>query len=111
MTLRLHHPGSPQRRVAILLFVAAIVPSLSAQSSNRALFNGKDLAGWQQVGPGNFVVKDGMMKTEGGMGMLWYATKRSGMPGFGLYSSSRGRKRTRVFSSASQRNRLSRGCR
>jgi len=45
---------------------------LSAQTSSRLLFNGKDLEGWQQAGPGQFVVKDGMMKTEGGMGLLWY---------------------------------------
>ncbi len=32
--------------------------------------------GWQQVGPGSFVVKDGMMKTEGGMGMLWYTREK-----------------------------------
>jgi hypothetical protein len=43
---------------------------------SRALFTGKDLAGWQQVGPGFFVVKDGMMKTEGGMGMLWYTREK-----------------------------------
>lgn len=60
----------------IFLFVLAITGSLSAQQPNRALFNGKNLDGWQQVGPGSFVVKDGMMKTEGGMGMLWYAREK-----------------------------------
>ena len=59
-------------RMAIFLFTA-IASSVSAQQSSRALFNGKDLDGWQQVGPGSFIVKDGMMKTQGGMGMLWYA--------------------------------------
>jgi len=54
------------------LFVAAFANSPAAQQSSRALFNGKDLDRWQQVGPGSFVVKDGLMKTEGGMGMLWY---------------------------------------
>ena len=57
-------------------FVLAVATSLSAQQSGRALFNGKDLKGWQQVGPGSFVVKDGMMKTEGGMGMLWYTREK-----------------------------------
>lgn len=52
--------------------------SLSAQASARALFNGKNLDGWQQVGPGRFVVEDGMMKTEGGMGMLWYTRQKIG---------------------------------
>src|SRR5262245_46737833 len=36
------------------------------------LFNGKDLTGWHMVGPGRFVVEDGVMKTEGGMGLLYY---------------------------------------
>jgi len=62
--------------LAICLFVVAIVNSLTAQQPSRALFNGKDLDGWQQVGPGSFVVKDGMMKTEGGMGMLLYAREQ-----------------------------------
>jgi hypothetical protein len=31
------------------------------------LFNGKNLDGWEMVGPGRFVVQDGLMKTEGGM--------------------------------------------
>lgn len=62
--------------MSICLFVVAIANSLSAQQSRHALFNGKDLESWQQVGPGSFVVKDGMMKTEGGMGMLWYVREK-----------------------------------
>ena len=62
--------------MAICLFVAAFCNSLVAQQLSRALFNGKDLDGWQQVGPGSFVVKNGMMKTEGGMGMLWYTREK-----------------------------------
>ena len=38
----------------------------------RQLFNGKDLSGWEMVGHGQFVVENGMLKTEGGMGLLWY---------------------------------------
>jgi Domain of Unknown Function (DUF1080) len=62
--------------MAICLFVMATTNSLAAPQSSRALFNGKDLDGWQQVGPGSFVVRDGMMKTEGGMGMLWYTREK-----------------------------------
>jgi len=40
------------------------------------LFNGKDLDGWEMTGPGRFVVEDGMMKTEGGMGLLYYKPSR-----------------------------------
>ncbi len=62
--------------MTICVLVVAIASSLSAQPSRRALFNGKDLDGWQQAGPGSFVVKDGMMKTEGGMGILWYTREK-----------------------------------
>ncbi|HEY6770241.1 MAG TPA: hypothetical protein VI386_36325 [Candidatus Sulfotelmatobacter sp.] len=44
--------------MALYLFIVAIANSLSAQQSSRALFNGKDLDGWQQVGPDSFVVKE-----------------------------------------------------
>jgi hypothetical protein len=44
----------------------------------KPLFNGKDLSGWEHVGPGRFVVTDGVLKTEGGMGMLWYTRQKFG---------------------------------
>ena len=77
MNRLLHNPSKFRSRgVAICLFVVALAGFLSPQQSSRALFNGRDLEGWQQVGPGSFVVKDGIMKTEGGMGMLWYAREK-----------------------------------
>ena len=60
----------------LCLLILANFHTLSAQKSTRLLFNGKDLNGWQQAGPGRFVVKDGMMKTEGGMGILWYTREK-----------------------------------
>src|SRR5690348_8894525 len=42
------------------------------------LWNGKNLAGWQHVGPGRFVVEDGILKSEGGMGLLWYTRRKFG---------------------------------
>ncbi len=57
------------------LLILANSHPLSAQKS-RPLFNGKNLEGWQQAGPGQFVVKDGAMKTEGGMGILWYIREK-----------------------------------
>jgi hypothetical protein len=44
----------------------------------RPLFNGRDLSGWKMVGPGRFLVEDGAMKTEGGMGLLYYAGEKFG---------------------------------
>ncbi|MDH5398409.1 MAG: DUF1080 domain-containing protein [Cyclobacteriaceae bacterium] len=36
------------------------------------LFDGKSLEDWTHVGDGEFVIEDGMLKTTGGMGLLWY---------------------------------------
>ncbi|HZX39224.1 MAG TPA: ThuA domain-containing protein [Streptomyces sp.] len=41
----------------------------------RPIFNGRTLDGWKQAGPGKFNVADGELRTEGGMGMLWYQAK------------------------------------
>ena len=48
----------------------------TAASEWRQLFNGRNLDGWEHVGPGRFVVQDGLLKTEGGMGLLWYTRER-----------------------------------
>ena len=40
------------------------------------LFNGRDLQDWEHVGPGGFAIEDGQLKTEGGMGLLWYAPQK-----------------------------------
>ncbi|MER5769386.1 ThuA domain-containing protein [Streptomyces sp. NPDC001985] len=45
------------------------------RTGERSLFNGKTLNGWKQAGPGRFTVTDGALRTEGGMGMLWYHAK------------------------------------
>jgi hypothetical protein len=44
----------------------------------KQLYNGKDLTGWVMVGPGRFVVEDGLLKTEGGMGLLYYDGEKLG---------------------------------
>src|SRR3984893_4303250 len=36
----------------------------------KQLFDGKDFTGWEHVGPGRFTIENGMLKTEGGMGLL-----------------------------------------
>lgn len=45
------------------------------QTGYRPIFNGETLDGWKQAGPGKFDVVDGELRTEGGMGMLWYQAK------------------------------------
>jgi hypothetical protein len=48
------------------------VEAKAGESAWQPLFDGHSLDGWQQVGPGSFEVLDHMLKTNGGMGMLWY---------------------------------------
>jgi len=58
-----------------LLFQVLVIVMItwSCQDKNwRQLFNGTDLTGWEQVGPGAFVVEDSVLKTAGGMGMILY---------------------------------------
>ena len=64
--------------VQLLLIMTTLVNPLLAQHSQNALFNGKNLDGWEHVGPGAFVVEEGMLKTEGGMGLLWYSREKIG---------------------------------
>lgn len=42
----------------------------------RYLFDGRGLEGWQQVGPGSFLVEHGLLKPVGGMGLLWYSREK-----------------------------------
>ena len=68
----------------LLLLPLAICASLCAAGSFSAqlpfspLFIGKNLDGWQHVGPGSFVVENGMLKTQGGMGLLWFTREKIG---------------------------------
>ena len=47
-------------------------------AGRRQLFNGRDLTGWTMVGPGGFSVEDGMLKSSGGMGLLYYTGEKIG---------------------------------
>ena len=57
-----------------------VLAAMSAQAKDYGqwtpLFNGKDLDGWQHVGPGKFVIENGVLKTQGGMGLLWYTKEK-----------------------------------
>ena len=44
----------------------------------RPLFNGKDLTGWKQAGPGSHYVEDGLLKSHGGMGLLYWTGEKFG---------------------------------
>ena len=48
----------PRNTLFLLVFLLAVN---SCQDQEwQQLFNGKDLTGWEQVGPGEFVVEDGL---------------------------------------------------
>lgn len=62
---------------ALLTLTLGLASPASAQDW-RPLFDGKTLDGWEHVGPGRFVVEDGQLRTEGGMGLLWYSREKLG---------------------------------
>jgi len=65
------------KKYLLLLFIIVLLSSWSVQDETwRQLYNGKDLSGWQQVGPGKFVIEDGLLKTVGGMGMILYPAEK-----------------------------------
>ena len=66
-----------------VLVLTAMGPALVAvpQAKEKAwkqLFNGKDLTGWKHVGPGGDKVEDGLIRTYGGMGLLYWAGGKVG---------------------------------
>src|SRR5438445_3993596 len=63
-------------RILITIILSAPGPCFAQTNEWRQLFNGKDMKGWEQVGPGKFVVEDGKLKTVGGMGMLLYPAEK-----------------------------------
>jgi len=48
------------------------------QNEWKQLFNGTNLDGWEHIGPGSFEVKDSVLITQGGMGLLWYPGQKFG---------------------------------
>lgn len=44
----------------------------------RPLFNGRDLTGWKHVGKGEMFVKDGAIRSRGGMGLLYWTGEKFG---------------------------------
>jgi hypothetical protein len=65
------------KKQLLLLIMIVVLGAWSCQDGKwRQLYNGKDLTGWQQVGPGKFVVENGLLKTVGGMGMILYPAEK-----------------------------------
>lgn len=67
------------RTFALMLLLG--VPALAqAQGAGdwKQIFDGKNLDGWEHMGPGEFLVQDGMLVTKGGMGLLRYTPEKVG---------------------------------
>ncbi len=62
-------------RITLLAILSTII---AVGAEPVPLFNGKDMHGWKMVGPGRFVIEDGMLKTEGGMGLLTFPGMKFG---------------------------------
>ncbi len=68
------------KRFGLFMLAACLSPLVANARTDgwRGLFNGKDLTGWKHVGPGQMVVEDGLIKTQGGMGMLYWTGGKVG---------------------------------
>jgi hypothetical protein len=64
--------------VALAVLTLAVAARSDNSSSWRQLFNGKDLTGWKHVGPGDDTVEDGLIRTHGGMGLLYWTAEKFG---------------------------------
>jgi Domain of Unknown Function (DUF1080) len=64
--------------VLILLAALSATPAVAQSSDWKQLFNGKDLIGWKHVGPGSVTVEDGLIRTHGGMGLLYWTGGKLG---------------------------------
>ena len=72
-------------RLVLLILSLLLASTLQGQSSSQSqseewkqLFDGKDLTGWKHVGPGEMTVEDGLIRTHGGMGLLYWTGGKLG---------------------------------
>jgi Domain of Unknown Function (DUF1080) len=77
----------PKRTTAssLALLLATLIQAQAAppqdpgsSKSWKPLYDGHSLDGWDHVGPGKFVIEDGVLRTQGGMGLLWYTREKLG---------------------------------
>lgn len=62
------------RRLTLFLLGSTVLLTLlptRLPAAWKPLFNGRDLTGWKMTGPGKFEVENGLLKTVGGMGLLY----------------------------------------
>jgi 3-keto-disaccharide hydrolase len=62
------------RKPLMLVLLTAVFLSAAPDSSQwKQLFDGKTLNGWKHVGKGGMTVEDGLIRTHGGMGLLYWS--------------------------------------
>jgi hypothetical protein len=66
------------RAVTLIAAVSLLTVAGPVRAEEKPLFNGRDLTGWTHVGNGQVVVEKGLLKTVGGMGLLYYAGETFG---------------------------------
>lgn len=61
-----------------LLVAVLLLPAAAPAADWKQLFNGKDLDGWKHIGPGFDTVENGLIRTHGGMGLLYWTGGKVG---------------------------------
>ena len=61
--------------IVFLSFVALAMTQKKPSGKWIELFNGKDQTGWTHIGKGSFIVEDGALVSQGGMGLLYYEVR------------------------------------
>jgi len=61
--------------LTVFLSLAAFAMPLEKPGKWIELFNRKDMTGWKHIGKGSFIVEDGALVTQAGMGLLYYETR------------------------------------
>lgn len=54
------------------IFAILLCPLFATAAEFKPLFDGKTLDGWKHVGEGGFQINDGLLRTRGGMGLLYW---------------------------------------
>jgi hypothetical protein len=67
-----------QRWLVLLTLLALPIVAYAQTDEWKQLFDGKDLTGWKHVGPGSMTVEDGLIRTHGGMGLLYWTGGKLG---------------------------------
>ncbi len=65
-------------KALFLLVITFLAPAFAQSTEWKQLFDGKDLIGWKHVGSGDMTVEDGLIHTQGGMGLLYWTGGKLG---------------------------------